>query len=331
MVSAGFKGGQDAASTPVSAGLQALSQLQAIMDLEAAHHPQFWRLVEGPLAWHTILAIYRSACDINALWESDVLARADNLSPEALWEQFFGEQSTLRDFVLGPCKPFLQATAGGWRASRWLGMSYPITPELLRFLDQGIDPERKAKEKYVVNVTALPLNVNELARKPHRARLRLECGEATQTLDNYNYEISADFTWEPQICGRVSLEISFDAQTFTTVWDGEWAFQSFLRDFAGGEVVLTPRDFPGQEAALKELDVEEIRVGYKFRGAAEALKAQRYTNVGLPRAAAICPARVDNAMGEDSPLIRGGLPDLTVPALLPATSRTATSQGSKRP
>ncbi|MDO5483526.1 MAG: hypothetical protein Q4F27_01325, partial [Desulfovibrionaceae bacterium] len=188
------------------------------------------------------------------------------------------------------------------RAARWLGIPYPVNSDLLRFLDQGIDPARKVQDKYTVKISAWPVNVNDGAEKPQRVRLRLECGTEAQILDNYNYEISKDFVWEPARCGKVTLEMDFGAQHVDAVWDGEWAFQHFLRDFSGGELTFTPRDFPGKEDVLKNLDVNEIRVRYAFTGAEDVLKAQRYTTVGLPREAAVCRSGMANVMGEESAL-----------------------------
>ncbi|MDO5483525.1 MAG: hypothetical protein Q4F27_01320, partial [Desulfovibrionaceae bacterium] len=121
LVAAGYGDGTETAAKPVGNGLQALSALKAVMDADYAMHDQFWRLVEGPLAWQTVLAVQRSACELNEIWDSTVLAKCEALTPEALWEQLFGEQSVLQTFVEGAGKPFLRASAGGWRAARWLG------------------------------------------------------------------------------------------------------------------------------------------------------------------------------------------------------------------
>ena len=310
LIAQGYAGGQEAAKTPVSAALAHLAQLQAQMDMRSSEHDQFWRLVKGPLAWQTIFAVYRSACELNNLWEGSVLSQIDEQDPDSLWTQLFDEQSALNTFVHGPAAPFLKARTSGWQVARWLGIGYPLTPEFLNFLDQSKHPGHKARDKYVIGITAHPVNVNEMAQKPHRVRLRLECGPDMQTLDNYNYLISKDFTWEPATCGRVSLSISFESQTVTTSWDGDWAFQTFLHDFAGGELVLTPADFPGQEAVLRELDVEEIRVRYTFKGADDALMAQRFVGLSLPGKAAFCPTRMDSLGGEDERLSDIQLPNL---------------------
>ncbi|WP_165176442.1 type VI secretion protein IcmF/TssM N-terminal domain-containing protein [Desulfovibrio sp. ZJ369] len=316
LAAAGYTGGSAAAGTPVSAGLTALAELKARMDEGYSHHSLFWSLVEGPLAFQTILAIYRSACALNSLWDATVLANTAQLPPEALWDQLFGDQSTLRAFVTGPAKPFLRARPDGWSPARWLGVSYPVSPELLRFLDLGINENNKVKEKYAVHITARPVNVNDMAQKPHRVSLRLECGDATQTLDNYNYPVSREFVWQPATCGAVSLEVAFEGVNVTRKWEGEWAFQQFLREAAGGDLLLRPEDFPAQKQALEALDVEEIHVRYGFKGADEVLAAQRYTPVGLPRSAAVCRAGASAALGEDAGLTGVRLPSLAgAPAL----------------
>ncbi len=291
LAAAGYAGGKDKGAMPVGKALHAFLAFSASLDADHAVHGRFWRLVEGPLSWQIIQVVRRSACKLNEIWESTVLAQTASMPSDMLWEQLFGEQSTLKGFVTGPGKPFLRAGADGWYAARWLDIPYPVSKELLRFLDQGIDPARKAREKYEIKVTALPVNVNKGAEKPHRAQLRLECGAQPQILDNYNYENSGIFIWEPDKCGPVRLELDFGFQHLDMTWDGEWAFQDFLRDFRSGERILGPQDFPGREEVLKKLGVTEIRVRYRLDGAQEALKAQRYTSVGLPREAAVCRGR----------------------------------------
>lgn len=311
LVAAGYTGGSAAAGTPVSVGLTSLAALKARMDKDYSHHSLFWSLVEGPLAFQTVLAVYRSACELNSQWDAAVLANTAQLPPEALWDQLFGDQSTLRTFVTGPARPFLHARPDGWSPARWLGISYPVSPELLRFLDLGINEGSKVKDKYTVLVTAKPVNVNDMAQKPHRVSLRLECGDATQTLDNYNYAVSREFAWEPKTCGAVSLEVNFEGVAVTRKWDGEWAFQQFLREAGGGDLLLRPEDFPAQKQELEALDVEEIHIRYGFKGADEVLAAQRYTPVGLPRTAAVCRAGASGALGEDAGLTGVRLPSLT--------------------
>ncbi|MDO5536721.1 MAG: type VI secretion protein IcmF/TssM N-terminal domain-containing protein [Desulfovibrionaceae bacterium] len=326
MIATGYRGGQDAAQTAVGQALQTANQLQGLTDANMLANRQFWDLVKGPIAWYTVMAVSRSACELNALWNATVLDVVNSPAYGAQWETILDEQSPVNKFVQGVCQPFIRPTRDGWMPTSWLGMRYPLSGELLSFLDQGIDASHRAKEKYVVGITAQPVNVNDMAQKPHRARLRLECGDNTQTLDNYNYEVSANFTWEPAVCGRVSLELSFGTQTVTTTWEDEWAFQTFLRDFSGGEVLLTPEDFPGQEDLLREMDVTEIRVRYALRGADEALMAQKEAGLPLPSEAAYCSARRATTMGISAPLTGMRLPDM--PSLeLPKPRPQAASAG----
>ncbi len=299
MVTKAYRGGETASKTEAAAAVAASTQLQGVMDADNRAHSEFWSLVKGPVAWYMVMAVSRSACALNSIWSDTVASVVRDPAGSGQWSTVMDEQSPVNLFIHGPCQPFVRATRDGWRPASWLGMRYPISQDLLAYLDQGIDPARRARDKYVVDITALPVNVNELAQKPHRVRLRLECADSTQILDNYNYEVSASFTWQPEVCGRVSLEFSFGSQTVTTTWDGQYAFQTFLRDFAGGEVLLTPEDFPGQEAVLEEMDVSGIRVRYALRGATDAIMAMFTTDLPLPAQAAWCPLQA-GAGGSDT-------------------------------
>ncbi len=288
-----FKGGSESSATALVKAMQAVEQLQLHTCATFREHEDFWRLIKGPLAWYTYMAVIRSACELNDTWNSTVLNPITMMPQESIVDMIYDEQSPINKFVQGPCQPFLSMMQGSFAPATWHGLRFPLKQEFLSFLDQKSDPAHKAKEKYVVGITALPVNVNDMAAKPHRARLRLECGDQTQILDNYNYEVSTKFTWEPAVCGKVSLEFTFDTQTVTTTWEDEWAFQTFLKDFSGGEVLLTPEDFPGQEEVLNELDVKEIRVRYSLSNVNDALSAERTPTTPLPAEAAMCTDKWD--------------------------------------
>ncbi len=294
MIASVFKGGSESSQTALIKAIQAAEQIQLHTCSTYREHEAFWRLIKGPLAWYTYMAVIRSACELNDSWNTTVLNPITMMPQESVLDMIYDEQSPINKFIQGPCQPFLSMASGSFSPATWHGLRFPLKQEFLSFLDQKSDPARKAKEKYVVGITALPVNVNDMAAKPHRARLRLECGDQTQILDNYNYEVSTKFTWEPAICGKVSLEFTFDTQTVTTTWEDEWAFQTFLKDFSGGEVVLTPEDFPGQEEVLNELDVKEIRVRYSLSNVNDALLAERTPTIPLPAEAAMCTDKWDD-------------------------------------
>ncbi len=293
MMASVFKGGSESSSTALVKAIQAAEQIQLYTCTTFREHEDFWRLIKGPLAWYTYMAVIRSACELNNSWNATVINPITMMPQESVLDMIYDEQSPINKFIQGPCQPFISMMHGSFAPATWQGLRFPLRQEFLTFLDQKSAPARKAKEKYVVGITALPVNVNDMAAKPHRARLRLECGDQTQILDNYNYEVSTKFTWEPAICGKVSLEFTFDSQTVTTTWEDEWAFQTFLKDFSGGEVLLTPEDFPGQEDVLNDLDVKEIRVRYSLSNVNDALMAERTPTTPLPAEAAMCTDKWD--------------------------------------
>lgn len=317
---AGYTGGQEASATPISQSLTTLSTLKTLMDESASTHNAFWRLVEGPLAFQTSFAIYRAACALNENWENSVRAKIANLDAEKLWELLFVDpKSPLDDFVARQAAPFLVDTPKGWTATSWLGIRFPISPELTQLLDLGMEEHLKPQEKYVVGVTALPIGVNPEADKPYRATLTLDCVNGQQTLDNYNYPQSKDFTWEPALCKTVTLDIYVQNQHLRTQWEGHWPFQRFIRDTSGPGFVFTPEDFPAQREALEELDLKRMVVRYAFRHAEPVLALREYEPVGLPINAAFCPGPLDNNAGESAPL--GILPFSPQPDMVPHSPR----------
>ncbi len=320
--------------TAVDLATSALHRIRPLLGDGKSSEEAVWRLVEGPLVFLATLATYETACGLNDLWQAQVLAEVRNVPDAQLWEALFGQQGAANAFILGPAKPFLKRNADGWFGGAWLGVPFPFEEPFLALLDQGSARRQQIQPKYTVRLTALPTNVNkEAVSEPYLVSLMLQCAAKPQQLDNYNYQDSLDFVWEPASCGEVSLEIAFRETSLTRTWPGQWGFKNFLRDFRDGREIYEPKDFPAQQTLLEGLGVKRIQVNYSVSGADPVLAIAEYPPLKVPSRAAFCwaglgaatpPPGAPGSAGAGTP---PGAPAPEAPAAPAATGPAPTGQG----
>jgi type VI secretion system protein ImpL len=307
---------------------------------QAAGWRDFWRFVEGPLFFLVTMITYETACAVNDLWESQVLAETRNTPSRELWTTLFGEKGVVPPFLSGTAQPYLRRTQDGWEPMTWLDVPFPFRHEFLTFLDQGSVRRQQLQPKYVVPITTLPTNVNPEAKsEPYQTSLTLQCAAQPQTLDNFNFPNSLDFAWEPATCDDVDLRIFFREATLSRTWAGEWGFRDFLRDFRAGRKVYTPDDFPQQKSILEGLGVSRVQVNYTMRNVDPILAIQDLPPLRVPSQAAYCYAglgagglRPDTVAGtgQTGQAVQPAQPDQP-PASGSAPASTQTSSPPARP
>lgn len=317
-------------SSPVEVALTAMTKMRSLLGRERAAEEPFWRLVEGPLAFLVTLTTYESACGVNELWQSQVVAETVNTPQRELWGALFGDQGKVDAFLSGPAKPFLRRTREGWAAGTWLGVTFPVRPAFLSFLDQGAVRRQQLQPKYTVSVATVPTDVNADAKsEPYLTRLILQCAGGQQTLENYNSPANLDFVWEPDTCDDVTLTIYFQETTLSRTWRGQWGFRDFLRRFRDGREVYTPNDFPDQRATLNRLGVRRIQVNYLIKNADPLLAVEQYPPLKVPDQAAHCWSGLGTGPVEGD-LWRSATDASAEPATPPTGTPTATPPGPSK-
>ncbi|MBI5550797.1 MAG: hypothetical protein HY911_04760 [Desulfobacterales bacterium] len=279
----------DANASPVVLSLDALHKMRALLGLDQKAEEPFWRLMAGPLEFLITLTTYETACAVNEIWQSQVVAETARTPERELWNALFGEKGLIGEFVSGPAKPFLRRTRDGWSPGEWMGVKFPFHESFLSFLDQSAIRRQEVQPKYTVSINAVPTNVNQEAKsEPFQTRLTLQCGARQQSLDNFNAPNSLDFVWEPATCDDVSLTIFFREVTLTRTWTGQWGFRDFLRAFRDGREVFMPEEFPQDKEILDGLGVKQIQVTYRFRNADPILGIENYPKLQVPERATHC-------------------------------------------
>jgi type VI secretion system protein ImpL len=267
----GGKGGQGGAN-PLEAAEGALRSLQGQVDKRkfdpGGDAKTFWNAMRGPVVFMISYIANEASCQVQALWEGEVLSRVQETPESELRKKLFGKNGLAGKFSSGPADPFLTRTRNGWAAKRLMGVSFPFKPEFLNFLQVASRNVDQIKDQYTVTIKALPTDVNKEAKvDPYSTELRLDCEGGVQSLTNFNYPVSKDFVWKPDKCGDAALFINFPNLQLSETWQGRDGLQKFLRDFSDGAKAFEPSDFPKDKDMLESLGIKKIIVSYDMKGA----------------------------------------------------------------
>ena len=246
-------------TSPFFALQSALERLKSAVGRDPVQEDEvFWKLVEGPRDFLWIYYQKEAACQLQQLWEKQVVI------------DFVPGSELVDEFVKGPAAPFVDRSPGkGYFARTALGSELPLDTSFFSFLTKRVIKTRevKVKDNYRVTISALPTDVNRGAQiKPHATHLQMQCDGGTQELVNLNYPVRRVFNWSPERCGDVLFKIEVGTRVLTRKYGGDMPFRSFLRDFRGGKRTFRPREFPGEADALGRMGIEYIEVSYQFRG-----------------------------------------------------------------
>jgi type VI secretion system protein ImpL len=236
----------------------------------------FWPLLAGPVNYLGAFICRETACQLQGLWEDEVLVEIMGISnPMNLSQLLFGEEGYAVKFVEGPARPFIgRSLSKGYYAKKAQGLSIAFEPAFLTFLSKGARSSKPVKANYAVTFKGLPTSANPEARiQPHATRLVLQCADLSQSLANFNYPVRKTLNWSPQKCGDVLFQIEVGNLVLKRKYKGFDAFTKFLKDFSNGRRIFYPDDFPDQAAALKRLGIKHIAVQYQFSGSGPAIDA----------------------------------------------------------
>ncbi|HEU18326.1 MAG TPA: hypothetical protein ENO00_02945 [Deltaproteobacteria bacterium] len=223
------------------------------------------QLVSGPLNFLIYYVSMETACSLQHDWEDIVLGGIQGVAREKISVLLFGENGVVWKFVNGPAAPFLGRNQHGYFAKKARGARIPFKSDFFTFITQGAQVSTSVQADYKVRVSALPVDVNDDAQKePYEVALELQCSTGKILLENFNHPVSRVFTWSPNECGDVILQIYFEGLVLTKKYTGHDGFPQFLADFKYGSKSFTPDDFPQSKGILQEMKVKEIKVSYEF-------------------------------------------------------------------
>ena len=284
--------GEDPATgrSPCYIAASAAARLRAgIPGAGAGADPLFEQLLNGPLRFLWSYLRQESACQLQDLWEEQVLAATTGMTSQQAIPALLGPDGLAWRFVKGPAAPFLSRTISGYRAKETLGGRITFEEELFSFMRKGAQAQAAVMalsrpQHYSVGIRGLPTDTNSEARiKPHATKLELQCGGTVQTLANYNYPVGRTFSWAPDACGDLLFQIEVGDLVLTRHYPGQQGFPDFLKELRGGRRTFTPRDFPGERGALERMGVKSITVNYQIMGSGPILQQSATLSGQAPR------------------------------------------------
>ena len=272
----------------------AFNRLQVSLTSAGIQQELFWPLLAGPLNYLNEFISRETACQLQTLWEDNVLVEIQGVSDQMNFNEIlFGPDGYTTQFLNGPAKPFIgRSLDKGYHAKTVQGQSIPFDPAFLSFLGKGIKSIKPVKSSYAVTIKGLPTDANSKARiRPHATRLELQCADKTQSLINRNYPIQKTFIWSPQNCGEVIFQIEIGNLVLARKYMGHLRFAQFLQDFSTGTHTFYPSDFPDKAGALKRLGIEYINVKYELTGHRSAIATLQARPEKVPLRIAKCWAQ----------------------------------------
>jgi Uncharacterized protein conserved in bacteria len=281
---------QNAPKAVITLAATATHAMNASLNPNPAQNSPIYPLVTGPMNFFRQRLMNGAACQIQAMWEGDVLTKAGRLAPSQLQQGLFAAQGGIvRDFSDTTLAFFLNHTLNGYEPETIAGHPIPFTPDFVSFLNAGIEQYRPVRDEYTVTLDALPADVNGGAfETPYSVELALYCAREKQEFVNYNSPASTRINWQRGACGDTRLTIHFKTVTLEVLYVGENGFLNFLSDFQYGAKVFNAKDFPEQADALGKLGISEIRVRYRLSGAEDILSGHRFAPGTLPFVAVEC-------------------------------------------
>ena len=281
---------QKAPTAPLNLALVAKGTLVAHLNPKPVQNSPVSRLIAAPLEFFRQKLMNSASCQIQAMWEGDVLTKAGRLSPAQLQQGLFATQGGIvRAFSDNELAFFLNHTLNGYEPETVAGHPIPFTPDFLTFLNTGLETYRPVNDSYSITLDALPADVNDGAfETPYAVELALHCAREKQEFINYNSPGSTRLAWTRGACGDTLLTIRFKTLTLEVLYAGENGFLNFLTDFQYGTRNFHASDFPDQAAALGKMGVSTITVRYKIAGADDILAGHRFAPGTLPFVATEC-------------------------------------------
>ena len=257
----------------------------------------FWQLLRGPFDFLWTYVRRESACQLQTMWEEQVLAPTMGMTPQQAMPVLVGPDGLAWRFTKGPAAPFLKGNMYGYSTKEALGGTVPLQNSLFAFLGKSGQAQATVMamgkpQNFSIGIRGLPTDANaEASLKPHATRLELQCGGSSQTLVNNNYPVSRTFYWSPDSCGDVVLQIEVGDVVLNRHYMGQEGFPNFLRDMRGGRRTFSAGEFPGESRALRRMGVKYITVNYRFIGSGPVLKQTATLSGQTPRSIAQCWAQ----------------------------------------
>ncbi len=277
--------------TPYFAGWRALDELRSAMASPGPDQELFWELVQGPLDYFLTFVSREAACELQKMWEREVLLEVQGVSDRnKLIELLWSQPGHAIKFVKETAGPFVTSSLKkGFYPKEVMGQTVPFDSYFFSFLNRGARSARPVQASYTVTIKGEPTGTNKGASViPHATELEMQCADKTLELVNLNYPVRKRFKWSPKDCGDVVFRIKIAKLVLTKRYGGNLAFASFLKDFETGVRTFNRSEFPDEEADLKRMGIRNITARYRFQGHGPVLRLLRTDPGRVPERIVAC-------------------------------------------
>ena len=118
----------------------------------------FWELVQGPLDYFLAFVSREAACQLQKMWEREVLLEVQGVSDRnKLIELLWSQPGHATKFVKEPAGPFVTSSLEkGFYPKKVRGQSVPFDKYFFSFLNRGARSARPIQASYTVTIQSEP-------------------------------------------------------------------------------------------------------------------------------------------------------------------------------
>lgn len=280
----------ESGSGPMANAWTAVYALQEVFGRPDSESALFWELYTGPLDVAYDFMMKEGSCELQDRWENNVLAALEGVEQNRLGSLIVGETGVLWEFLNGDAQAFVSRQLNrGYVPAEVKGRAMTLSGDFYSVLNSASNGGIIVGNEFDVSVRTLPSGTNGGASvSPYATFLNLHCSDGVQTLANYNYPSERTFNWSLEQCGDTSLTIEIGQMRLTKDYPGVKGFARFLDDFRDGRFIFNASDFPGSEAQLRQVNVNQIDINYEIVGQRPVIQSLSTVPLGLPPRIASC-------------------------------------------
>jgi len=292
LVSDYFKQGSEDKPSPFSTAHNESFKLKSMMQ-EKGDTAFFRDTVFGPFQFLIDYSIMETGCVLQDKWEEQILGALQGAGREKAPQLLFNKsEGAVWKYIDGPAKPFVVGSKNGYIARKVFDRSVPFNPEFFDFLNGGAESIATSRQEYTVTMKTLPIQVNKGARlEPYGNIITLDCPDGKISLENYNYQQSKTFRWNPDKCGDFTLKILLPDLVLTKTFEGSLGFARFLSELKYGVREFKAEEFPSEQQRLKDMGISWIRLSYRISGKKAVVQLLKDATVQAPAEIVPCWSR----------------------------------------
>jgi len=260
------------------------------------HYP-FWKLVNGPIDFILTLTYYQTACYIQNIWTSEILAekKYNDLKTNTREALIFAKD---KDMV----GEFVKRTrSGGFGRKKDIWKNkIPFNNSFFSYLNKAIGFNREIDRNkiYNVQITGKLPNVEKLypekkVNKPYYSLLTLKCDQDETVLKTSTYGgLPKNFEWSYNYdCDDVTIQFNILGDMVTKKYSGRFGFAKFLKDFKNSTERFRHSDFSSyrDRKLLKKHNIKYIIPRYSLKGDYYKIIKLMNKPPGIPEKIIQCP------------------------------------------